>query len=71
MDQLPTDSAALYLTTTPKGAQAWGVSEFLLADVFHAFTGKPHPGRPEAQTRQERYTALRARLEAQRARLTN
>lgn len=39
-------------------------------DLFHAFTGKPHPNRPEAETRTERYQKLRARLEAQKARLS-
>lgn len=53
----------------PSSATGWGVAEFLLADLFHAFTGKAHPRRPEAQTRSERYRALRSRLEAQRARL--
>lgn len=53
----------------PPSAFGWGVSEFILADVFHAVTGKPHPHRPEAQTRSERYRALRDRLEAQRSRL--
>jgi hypothetical protein len=46
----------------------WDLHAVLLADLFHAFTGKPHPSRPEPGKR-ARYSDLRRRLEAQRARL--
>lgn len=53
----------------PASANGWGVGEFLLADLFHAMTGTAHPNRPSATSGPKRYAALRARLEAQRARL--
>ena len=40
----------------------------LLADLFHAFSGTPHPSRPKPKAA-SRYSSARARLEAQRARL--
>jgi hypothetical protein len=61
---LPPESAcARVQSTTPPG---WNVSEFLLADLYHALTGEAHPNRPKGPSR---YSGLRARLEAQRARL--
>ncbi|WWV91847.1 tail assembly chaperone [Microbacterium phage phiMiGM15] len=67
---LPGDGALKRLGM-PASADGWTVNSFLLADVIHALTGKPHPARPEAMTRTERYKNLRARLEEQRARLTS
>ncbi|GEB46944.1 hypothetical protein MTE01_28890 [Microbacterium testaceum] len=65
---LPPESALKRLGMPPS-ADGWDVNSFLLADLFAALTGKTHPGRPEAQSRAERYRNLRTRLEAQRARL--
>jgi hypothetical protein len=64
---LPPDAALHYLGL-PEAARSWGVGEVLLSDLFLALTGKPHPARPSATTRSERYRNLRERLEAQRAR---
>jgi len=47
---------------------AWDLHAYLLTDVFHALTGRPHPGRP-APKKTSRYAEQRAALEAQRARL--
>lgn len=51
---------------------AWSLTDVLLADLFQAFTGKPHPGKPKPKKSggASRYRALRSRLEAQRARLS-
>ncbi len=68
VEHLPADSALLRLGMPPT-AHGWGVSEFLLADVFQALTGKAHQARPTATTRAERYRNLKTRLEEQRARL--
>lgn len=48
-------------------APGWDVHAYLLADLFQAFTGEAHPARPQATA--TRYGDLRARLEAQKARL--
>lgn len=61
---LPARSA----TARAQGGTGWGLSDFLLADVFHATTGKPHPDRPQPNARVV-VTAERARrLAAARAR---
>ncbi|WP_424936669.1 MULTISPECIES: hypothetical protein [Bacteria] len=65
---LPPD-AALRRLSLPDSAAGWDVNSFLLADVFHALTGKPHPAKPSAISRADRYRDLRSRLEAQAARL--
>lgn len=65
---LPPESAVARLGA-PKEAALWGVSEYLLADLFHAFAGKPHPARPSGSKGGSTYAAKRAALEAQRARL--
>lgn len=44
------------------------MSAYLLADLFHAFTGNAHPARPTGPAKAKRYAELRARLEAQRER---
>lgn len=70
LHHLPAD-AALRSIGLPSAAFGWDVNTFLLADVFHALTGKPHPQRPALQTRAERYTSLRERLAEQRSRLNS
>lgn len=50
------------------GSDGWTRSELLLTDIFHAFTGKPHPARPQPDI-SAHYTKLRARLDAQKERL--
>lgn len=53
------------------GAGGWDLHAFLIADLFQAFTGTPHPNRPQpaSESKSSRYRELRARLEAQKARL--
>lgn len=63
---LPSDSAT-QRRYAPVPAE-WDVHAFLLADLWHAWTGKPHPSRPEPP-KASRYASLRERLEAQRQRL--
>lgn len=53
---LPGD-AALILKDR-KGAR-WGVTDYLLSDVFTALTGKPHPSRPKS-VKQKAQNAQRA-----------
>lgn len=48
-------------------AAGWDVHAFLLADLFHAFTGTAHPSRPQPK-KANRYAQLRAALEAQKRR---
>lgn len=66
---LPPESAVV--RTASDAPTGWDVPAYLLADLFHAFTGTPHPARPTQSggSKAKRYAALRARLEAQRARL--
>lgn len=68
IEHLPAE-ATLQRVGLPASAAGWGVSELLLADLYHAFTGKAHPARPSATSRAERYANLRSRLEEQKARL--
>lgn len=66
---LPPESAcARQLSKTEAG---WDVHAYLLSDLYHAFTGNPHPARPkpEAANKSTRYSTLRKALEAQRERL--
>lgn len=67
---LPPDAATKRLGL-PATAAGWDVNSFLLADVFHALTGKPHQQRPALQSRAERYNSLRDRLAEQRSRLNS
>ncbi|UIW13431.1 tail assembly chaperone [Arthrobacter phage Amyev] len=60
----PTSATARHYAKT----DGWDLHAFLLSDLFHAFTGEVHPSRPKPQG-SSRYAELRARLEAQRARL--
>jgi hypothetical protein len=69
VDHLPHEAAttAARLGTEP----GWSLATVLTADVFHALTGKAHPARPAPRpgaASTGRYRALRARLEAQKAR---
>lgn len=67
---LPPESAtARRLNLRPDG---WTVDTYVLADVFHALTGKPHPARPKPTAegkKSGRHAQLLARLRAQRERL--
>ncbi|UIW13268.1 tail assembly chaperone [Arthrobacter phage Crewmate] len=65
IEKLPPDSATARHYAKADG---WDTHAFLLADLFHAFTGEVHPARPKPQGA-SRYAELRARLEAQKARL--
>ncbi|MGW6699643.1 hypothetical protein [Nocardia sp. NPDC055049] len=53
---LPGDSALILKDR--KGAR-WGVTDYLLSDVFTALTGKPHPSRPKS-VKQQAANAQRA-----------
>lgn len=63
---LPSESATVRARSAlPTG---WDLHAYLLADLFHAFAGQPHPARPKA-SEQGRYSETRKRLEQQAARL--
>jgi hypothetical protein len=63
---LPPDSAVYALRhSIPAG---WGLTEFLLTDLYAAFTGQEHPARPKPESG-SRASDLAARLKAQRERL--
>ena len=55
---LPPDAA----TTLALGGTGWTLGNHLLADLFHATSGNPHPGLPKAVSGPdpERAKALRA-----------
>lgn len=57
---LPADSAVARVL----GGPGWTNADYLLADVFHAHAGKPHPGRPAATARTEDPARARARASA-------
>jgi hypothetical protein len=65
IEQLPPDSAT---ARRYSDADGWSRLEFLVSDLFQAFTGEIHPARPKPKTA-SRYDSLRAALEAQKARL--
>lgn len=67
MHYLPPESAVV--RTASDSPSGWDVSAYLLADLFHAFTGNAHPARPTGKAKEKRYADLRARLEAQRERM--
>lgn len=66
---LPPDSATWAVLNGVE--HGWTLTDFLLADVFHALTGEPHPSRPSTAKAQKasRDSAKVAALLAQRARL--
>lgn len=66
--QLPHDSASVRLAADL--APGWDTKAFLLADIFMAVTGKPHPSRPNPKKTGDKSRAARLRraLEAQRKR---
>ena len=47
----------------------WQLTDFLLADLYQAFTGKEHPSRPKPTVANGRTASHVARLRAQRDRL--
>lgn len=67
---LPRDSATQIALND--GRIPWGWSEHLLADLWSAFTGKPHPNRPKTQQRKRQDERVenerRKRLARKRAR---
>lgn len=65
LSNLPPDSAVHRRYSSTDG---WQTEHFLLADLFHAFTGEAHPSRPQI-AQKSRYSELRRKLEAQKARL--
>ncbi|CCQ44311.1 putative uncharacterized protein [Pseudarthrobacter siccitolerans] len=65
IENLPPESS---LVRKFGGADGWTRLEFLVTDLFQAFTGEVHPARPKPQV-ESRYSKLRAALEAQKARL--
>ncbi|WP_199489164.1 hypothetical protein [Micromonospora craniellae] len=46
---MPIDSATLATYEDPHAG--WTRTHYLLTDVFHALTGKPHPARPAPPSR--------------------
>lgn len=66
---LPPESACARQLS--KAETGWDVHAYLLADLYHAFTGSAHPARPkpEAASKSSRYAQLRKALEAQRERV--
>ncbi|MFD0044746.1 hypothetical protein ACFVGV_06100 [Pseudarthrobacter scleromae] len=62
---LPADSATA--RATGDASPGWDVSAYLLADLYHAWTGQAHPARPQPK-KASRYADLRARLERQKER---
>lgn len=61
---LPPDSA----TAVAAGGSGWRLADHLLADLFHASTGKPHPGLPKAVTVPDPERDMRVRRARARAR---
>jgi hypothetical protein len=57
---LPPDCA----TAQALGGSGWTTADYLLADVFHAQAGRPHPGRPKPGPRAEDPARARARASA-------
>ena len=47
----------------------WTTEAVLLADLFHAWTGNPHPSLPKDTSKADRARDVTARLKAHRARL--
>ncbi|QIG58545.1 tail assembly chaperone [Arthrobacter phage DrSierra] len=67
IEQLPAESATARKLS---GADGWNRLEFLVSDLYQAFTGEVHPARPKPTSgTSKRYDRLRAALEAQKARL--
>ncbi|WP_433660797.1 hypothetical protein ACQPW1_00460 [Nocardia sp. CA-128927] len=56
---LPNDSA---LVVKGSGGPRWSVTDYLLADVYRALTGRAHDARPKTRTQQQ-LTAQRLRAE--------
>jgi hypothetical protein len=66
---LPMDAATVR-ALTPADGRDWDVDTYLIADLYHALTGKPHPARPKPKKEPTSATYWRHRraLEAQRRR---
>lgn len=46
----------------------WTLTDILLTDLFHAFTGEEHPARPKPKAAKKDATSMLEKLKAQRAR---
>lgn len=66
---LPPESACARQLS--KAVTGWDTHAYLLSDIYHAFTGQPHPARPkpDAANNSSRYAKLRKALEAQKKRI--
>jgi hypothetical protein len=69
LHNLPPESAVhQWRSGLPRG---WDLHSLLLADLFHAFTGQPHPNRPKPKdpAKKSAHADLLRRLKEQRERL--
>ncbi|MFI6368927.1 hypothetical protein ACIBG0_40150 [Nocardia sp. NPDC050630] len=66
IQKLPNDAELVMLVHD--GHPRWSDEAYLLADVFQAWTGKPHPARPKprAKSADSRREALRLRRIAEK-----
>ena len=65
IQQLPATAEIVMLHND--GRPRWGDTEFLLSDIVHVLSGKPHPARPKPR-KKERETPRRAALRQRRIR---
>lgn len=65
IQQLPATSELVMLGN--EGRPRWSDTDFLLADIVHVLSGKPHPARPKPR-KPERETPRRAALRQRRIR---
>lgn len=63
IQRLPDDAEIVMLFNDRR--PRWGDAEFLLSDIVHVLSGKPHPGRPKPR-KEERETPRRAALRKRR-----
>ncbi|WP_063045431.1 hypothetical protein [Nocardia rhamnosiphila] len=69
IQKLPHDAELVMLVHD--GHPRWSDEAYLLADLFQAWTGKPHPARPQPRTKpgdSKREALRRRRVEEKRAR---
>lgn len=63
IQQLPATAEIVMLHN--EGRPRWSDADFLLADIVHVLSGKPHPARPKPRKR-DRETPRRAALRQRR-----